>query len=835
MKKKLILTLAALSCLSLGASVIGNPTMPSMRRARMAETQDADFTWPALGTTDPASPMTSQWQSGSYGFKRINDRATAVAASSGWGLRCDYGQKTFIKDGFEVSVNMLNYATGDVLGITCSRAKGAYVSEATCNLNMDIVRNSITGRSHEYMVTLNRAASKNEAHNVSIEGWSNGDDFWLDSYKGVVVTAEDDVITIKFKSVSDTKVKICVNEVEIELDKSLVFETLEDNFYLGFNTGFNAGDHNFIVNYAVDSRDAAYYDETNGTYYAVKNKINAFIKEAKEATLENINEFVTLFNKSLSISFDGLYEWDKNYLQPGFSTAVIDLKNRAIEQYGNNAFIQLFKGYADKLHENIDRLDEEAALKEAMKASDDAKDMIATIESLTLTEEEQATYNAALAQYNQDVNKMNEKAKELYVAAINAVVDKMAKAASAQDVADANVAYASLGTTYRAFVDETTLAELDTKLETARAEFLTKFKANTDDKLTVNGTSYLVNGENDLGLVTSDKGIIFNKEQYDVADFSFTYNMQSKGAYYISLMDNAEFFSEADDPSVADHKGLIFLIRPKSDTEAYVETYMIDGTCSRFFDGQVSKVSFDIPLNGEITFSMKIVTNETSGIYDNYLVYSFNDKSYAQPVIKAQSLLGAFEDKMGYLSIGALNADMSNPLITTIKNINGVTMEKDSYKKAVDYTPKSSVTSFDFKKGTTSNKVLPINPMLSTIKEVSVDGNKLTSSDYSYTRNSTLTIKATYLNTLSAGTHKLRVETENGYLEINANITEEQTTPVNPGTSDTGNTGSNTGATTEEKPTKKGCGGSIAAVSSILGSLTLVATGLVLKKKKDEK
>lgn len=835
MKKKLILTLAALSCLSLGSSITTTPSMPSLRHTRFAEIQETEFTWPEVGTADPASPMGSRWQAGSYGFKRINDTATAVSATPGWGFRCDYGEKTFIKDDFEVSVNMMNYATGDVLGISCTRDRGSYVSDASCQLNMDIVRSSETGRNHTYMLTLNRAASKGEAHNFSIDGWSNGDDFWLDSYRGVVVTAEDDIITIKFKSVSEAKVKICVNEVEIELDKSLVFETLEDNFYLGFNTGFNPGDHHFIVNYAIDSRDANYYDKTNGTYYTTKNRINEFIKECNEATLTNINEFVTLFNKSLSISFDGLYEYDKNYLQPGFNTAVTELKNRAIEKYGNSAFIELFKGYADKLHENIEHLDEEEKLQEAMKASDEAKDMIATINSLTLSEEEMTTYDTALTQYNEDVKKMNNKAKELYVAAVNSVIDKMNAAASAEDVANANTAYASIATTYRAFVDETTLSELDTKLETARTAFLTKFKAESDEKVAVAGTSYLIKGANDMGLVTSDKGIVFSKEQYDVADFSFTYDLKSKGAYYIALMDNAEFFSEADDTSVADHKGLIFLVRPKNDTEAYVETYMIDGTCSRFFDGQVSKVSFDIPLNGEINFSMKIVTNETSGIFDNYLVYSFNNKSYAQPVIKAQSLLGAFEDKMGYLSFGALNADSKNPMIATVKNINGITMEKDSYKKEIDYTPKSSVTSFDFKKGTTSNKVLPINPMLSTVKAVSVDGAKLISSDYSYTRNSTLTVKASYLNTLSTGSHKLKVETENGYLEITVNITEDKTDPVDPGTTDTGNAGGNTGATTEEKPTKKGCGGSIATVSSILGSFALVATGLVLKKKKEDK
>lgn len=835
MKKNFILTLAALAFFSVGSSNIATISADmSFRTNKLAAQAEETFEWPAKGTIDETSPMRSQWQGGNFGFKRIGDFATAVTGTAGFGQRCDYGQKKFTKDDFEIQLNLKDFPRGDVLGFMCTGALGAYVSEETCQLNMDILKSpAVDDRAHAYMITLNRGASKGEEHNVSIEGWTNNTEpAWLDAYSGVIVTPEDDIITIKFKSVSDTRVKICVNEVEIEFDKSLVFETLAEEFYLGFGSGFNGGDTHFVVNYAMDAKDKAYYDEINGAYFKTKKAVNDFVKDSSESKLDTMSEFVNLFNRSLTISLDGLYSYDAAYLKKAFNPAIESLKTRAIEKYGNNAFIELFKSYADKLHSNIDKLGNEDALKEAMKASQEAQNMIAAIDSLTLTDEEKATYDAAKKQYNDDVAAMNKKAKELYVALVNKVVDALNGATTTEQVAEANNLYATMPATYRPFVDTVSLEELDAKLKTAREAFVQKFQVVSNDEYVVAGTSYLINQGEKLGLVTADQGIVFKKEQFDLADFSFTYDMKSKDNYCIALMDNAEFMSAADDASVADHKGLIFLVRPKNETTAYVETYMIDGTCSRFFDGQLSQTSFDIPLTGEIKLSLKIETKETSGVFDNYFVFDFNGHTYEQPIVKAQSLLGAFEDKMGYLSIGGMSS--SSSVICDIKDINGITMDKGSHKKTIDYSPKSSVSSIDFKKGTTANKILPINPMLNAVKAVTMDGAKLGTTEYSYTRNSTLTLKAAYLNTLSVGAHTLKVETDGGLLEVVVNVTEDKKDPTPSPTTESPKDTSTT-TTPEEKPTKKGCGGSVIAASSIVGTLALISTAFVLKKKKEDR
>ena len=52
--------------------------------------------------------------------------------------------------------------------------------------------------------------------------------------------------------------------------------------------------------------------------------------------------------------------------------------------------------------------------------------------------------------------------------------------------------------------------------------------------------------------------------------------------------------------------------------------------------------------------------------------------------------------------------------------------------------------------------------------------------------------------------------------------TEKPGTSENPGTS-------------EDKPSKKGCGGSVIAASTTLGALALVVTAVALKKKKEQK
>ena len=131
---------------------------------------------------------------------------------------------------------------------------------------------------------------------------------------------------------------------------------------------------------------------------------------------------------------------------------------------------------------------------------------------------------------------------------------------------------------------------------------------------------------------------------------------------------------------------------------------------------------------------------------------------------------------------------------------------------------------------------------------VACDGktNYVAEDKYTATTNSdgtiTLTLKKEYLATLANGEHKFYVsssENESGeYAELELTVTVSGTVPSSGDTSETtpvtpSSESSGGGDSTPTK--KKGCGGSIAAVSGILGAISVGGVALVASKKRRNK
>ena len=785
--------------------------------------------YPAAGVIDDASCMRSIWQSSTFGFKRLDDQRVAVTGSSGWGFRCDYGPTTFSRDRFEVSVDLTDFTRGDCLGLSFG-PQGIYHGEAAQGLCMDIVKYSFDER-NDYMVCLNPGSANADPkyeHNQSIEGWPNSEEVWLDSYKGAVVTAEDNVLNIGW-TVTGEEVEIYVNDYSATFPVDIIFANLADEFCVNFCTGYQSGPRYFILNHCMDGDDMAYYNKETGTYYEVKKQVEDFASSVSNVTLDTVQDFIDAYALSEDVNLDELYSHDEVYLRRTFDPALEGLQSKAVEKFGNSTYVELLRYYVNQLNVLAEDLSTEENLLTALSKVDMINLVNGDIASLSLTEEEQQQVAEIRATFEEDYTLVQAEAGNRYGEIVNAVISQMNSAASLEEVRNAEIAYNSISTTFRGYMDAEALATLEASLEASRTAFIEKFSKVSEESGFISGNDLrVVEGESSIGLTawgstaTSDQtgsGLLYTKEALDIIDFSADYTINHFGQYAISIMAEPTFFSAADDESIQNFKGFVFLVREVNETQASVQPYLIDGTCNRFFDGQLTQTDLIIDKEGDIHFELAVRQVNTSGIIENYLEFSFNGVKYETPLVREFEILGAFNNAKGYFGIGSQNGNARSPLTLTLNQINGNAVTSSSLvKKDISYDPVASSDSFIFELGDTNNLTIGVDPRLETGLRFYMDGTLLTSGEeYTYQRNTTLNLKADYLNTLAAGNHTLKLESDKGSSEITI-VVQEKEAPVDPGSSSDGTSSSEGGNEPVTPPAEGGLTpGAIAGI--VIGSL----------------
>ena len=781
--------------------------------------------WPAAGTIDEASSMRSIWNGANFGFKRLDDSRVAVTGASGWGFRCDYGPKTFGRDRFEVSLDLTDFTRGDCLGLSFG-PQGIYNGEAAQGLCMDIIKYSFEERPNDYMVCLNTGAGT--AHNETIDGWGDKSETWLDSYKGVVITAENNILNIGW-TVTGDNVEIYANDYKATFPVDTLFKNLSEEFCVNFCSGYQSGERHFIVNHCMDGDDMAYYNQDTGLYYEAKSSIENFVDTVSKVTLNTVQDFIDAYSLTEDIDLSALYDYDEIYLRRTFDPAIEGLQSAAVAKFGNATYVELLRYYVNQLSALAADLSDDAALLSALSKVDMVNTINQTISELTLTSEEQADVDAINTTFNEDYAEVQEAAGSRYSDIVNGVIEQMNNATTLEEVREAEIAYNTISTTFRGYMDESAVAALEESLAAARETFSNKFGAVSENSGYVSGESVrVVETEDSIGLTAwgsistaSDdgSGLLYTREALDLIDLSVEYTIDHFGQYAISIMSEPTFFSSADDESVQGFKGFVFLIRDLNETQASVEPYLIDGTCNRFFDGQLSQTQLVIQKSGAIKFEMSLRQINTSGIVENYLEFSFNGAKYETPLVREFDVLGAFPNGKGYFGIGSQSGDYTNPMSLTLNKINGNNATADSLLNAdISYAPTASAESFDFTLGGTNNLIIGVDPKLQTGLKFYVDGTQLTVNEhYTYQRNTTLTLKASYLNTLSAGQHVLKLESAKGSSEITLNIVKAAVEDPDPDTSDPG-------TTNPDKPGDNGKGLGAGAIAGIaVGAVAVVA------------
>lgn len=782
MKKKLTtLSLLAAGFAFAFANIAGTPVG--------AAATDEEIEWPEFGYYDPATGFVQS--SNSYGFKRLDDRRTAITSNSAWGSRCYFGY-SFSIESFEVEVDLSYFSTGGVAGVGFGN-RGVYVSESGIGLWADFLKSS--SAEGYYIVTLGRGSdstSRGEdalAHNYSLPEWTADNLATSGSYQGRGVYTDDDTLTFGWV-VNGDEVEVYVNDQSVTFEKDYLFKYMTgDEFYFMYAGGVSQTTRKTeytVINHLGDAEALAYYDEDTGAYYEAKKAVDAFVAATAETTeFDDIDEFVTLYTQkdTVGVCFNNLlYDFDEVYLRETFDPALETLLANGLAQFGDSLYVSLLDYYVTYLEDVTDGgLETEEELFALMAQIDTVMEILEALENATLTEAEENEARALIERYaaiNQDINAL---ADALYTDLVQNVIDLMTNAKTVDEVYQAEVAYLTLSTTFDSYVSESVLDNMTASLASAREAFLAKYSG--DAVAEINGwrngstsQNRVIEEDDGIGLVawtgisagTQDGGgLLYTREALDVIDFSMTYEVtQLTTKYAISFMADPTFFSSATDASVAEHTGLTFLITSLSEETASVQPYLIDSECMTFYDGDLGGGSITIPKTGEITLEFKIVQIEEDGAINNYFQFSFNGITSGSYPIKAMDLLNAFPNGTGYVGIGSQgNDDQTTPVALKIKEVNGKSVvDAESLKAdASIYTPLFGQDAYTYQAESGNNLTIGVDPRLQTDASFALDGETLTATDdYLYTNNSTLTLRASFLYDVEVGEHTLTMTTAMG-------------------------------------------------------------------------
>ena len=235
-------------------------------------------------------------------------------------------------------------------------------------------------------------------------------------------------------------------------------------------------------------------------------------------------------------------------------------------------------------------------------------------------------------------------------------------------------------------------------------------------------------------------------------------------------MEKAEIFSNADDNTVQDNKGLFFLIIPEAGQKARVEVYLLSLYSNRFFDAKlVTNMTINVkePINIKFGTEMRTI----AGVTDEYFTISFDDQVYTE-TITVRSLRTALSDYQGYLNIAGSGGTTSNFNSVSISKINGKSVNEASLVKEYAPEPFAPTTTFSYQIGSKSDLNFEFyNHGLDF--SVKLNGNVVDSANYTY-ENNNLKIKKEFLNELEAKTNTLVITTAAGSLEINLTTTTTQ-------------------------------------------------------------
>lgn len=274
---------------------------------------DEEKPTPVAGVTSEDSNYFSTYQGSVFGSVRANDTTISITGMNGTGYRGGF-KESYDLTSLNTTLN-LKTITGSAILVLMFNNDGSqcWYTETGCGLAMDIMKRDTEG--HDYLVTLFKGSAG--SHNVSLDGFTGPQGSWRGDYQGIVVTAEDDNITITY-TVEGDNVIITINEVSVTLDKATVFERITNPEAVYVCSGMMGHDGAGVTYvYDMSLSDAAmrnYYSE-NGTYGKAKAALDEYT-ESLQADLTNIDNVRAAMAKRDAVVLVGIKDYDLPRLQP---------------------------------------------------------------------------------------------------------------------------------------------------------------------------------------------------------------------------------------------------------------------------------------------------------------------------------------------------------------------------------------------------------------------------------------------------------------------------------------------------------------------------------------
>lgn len=830
MKKNTFLTL------SLGALLAGSALAVAASNkavgAKAVGTYAGEYSnAPASGEVASDSFIGNAWHT-TVGARRIDDRAVIVTDTSNWGFRAKYkNDKKFDCSDFSFTYDVSQLIDGTVLCTIMGATPGAYASENSM-ITVDILE-SLTD-AHTYRVT----CSTGGLHNISIESFTDGTT-WADdaNFEGVTITAPDDVISVKLKRVNSTLSRVTVNDNVFEVQTSELYKNFVDDYNAYYAIGmFNNAStvQSYIVEQIGDAADEVYYS-AEGDFGKAKVELN----ELKTTPLTTVDQIIAAKEKLDSCAYTRLYAWDKSYFAELFGEVESRI-NAAVASAANTVAIKLFANKVTAFEEACNDLSTVEKAQVALNAYLAAQSALEGVNIAALEGDDLTVYNTAKAKYDENITKLLAGFETVYEASVAAFESKVANAVSNVDVAAAYSLKNSIPTYFSEYLADAKIEAWSARVDAAMA-LLTEKTTFTHDNWEQGSTSRVIENNGELQIMTygsadtTGSGVfagseLINKEKISASDFEMVINIQSlpesNGSWLtIGIMEKPEMWILDDTDKVQENKGIFFLIARIDSIHLRVQAFLCSLTSNRFYDSPLSQ-TLSVDYTNDIKISFKEVSKTIAGVTDTYFEMSFNDQSFDQEVItsrKIKTVLGS--TKEGYLVTASSGVGQKNPILYTIKTINGVAANASSIVKAVDKTPTSTDTEKTFVYGSASATVsFAIDTKDLEISKIEVDNAAIASSNYTV-GTSKITLKNAFLKTLSVGDHTVKATTSAGSvswtLHVIDNGSGETTSSEDPGESSGGQT------------SKGGCRGSIIATSAIISVVSVLGICLLANKKKE--
>lgn len=777
---------------------------------------------PNPGENDEASYVTSKWNPNNTGSKRISERSVMVNQVNNWGERGVLANRTYDISSFEFSVDVTNITSKVAMIITFGSTDGSYPTDAFHQLNFDIVSDNVD--TNKFLVT---CSNDKTAHNRSIPGFTDGGQ-WMDdaNFVGVETKSINNSITIAVSKTSETMSNITVNDVSYTVSNSDLYKNFVDSYdsYVSIGTinrpGVNLA---YQINYVGDASDKVYFSST-GAFGKVKEGITS-INENKATLFETLDGVLQAKKQFDALPYQELYSHDRAYFASDYNALQNEL-NTKIAEMGDQVYLQLFENDVLALEEKCQTLTTEEEILAAIDLKAKADNSKSSINEATLTDDLKARYDELVAKMDASYAAIKEASPVIYNAKLTAYDTAIKAIASIDDV---NAAFA-----LKTSMPNVLLQYMSQEDSDACSALLEQYNTALNDKLKMNSSLYtqgaeaysFVNDKEELGMMFTGNSMGVNKEESSgvyleealTADnFSMRMNIsdlpKTSGSWFsFGLMEKPEMFVFADNQDTQNNKGIFFLLTRKNSTTIAIQAYMISLTSNRFYDGALTQ-QIEIPSDGDINFSIKKVTKTIAGMEGTYIELRFNDVTFDQEVIKDTKLKTVYGKEMkGYLMFASNGCSQNNAAVVTVKSINNVSPMASSHSVEEDVTPTSSDKTKSYQLGTTSDVKFALDTKGQDLTSVQVNGTELEKTSYEFSNN-TLTLKNAYLNTLKEGDVTVTASTSKGTVTWTLTLIK---------------------ANESEKPTKKGCKGSVAATSILISAFALCGVGLALKKKKEE-